>query len=215
MFSRVSGIQTLRFGLGFTQVLLGGHFDEYRMEQRRGIGPKSYVCSFCGHRVGPALGFHSKGPRVVYIYICSYCTAPTYFDLVGSQFPSPAFGNPVESLPDGLAALYNEARSCAKSNSYTSAVLTCRKLLMHIAVEKGAPENQSFLQYVEYLATEGYVPRDAKGWVDHIRTKGNEANHDIVIMSRGDAENLITFSEMLLKFIYEFPAKIKPPEAKP
>jgi Domain of unknown function (DUF4145) len=86
-------------------------------------------------------------------------------------------------------------------NSFTSAVLTCRKLLMHIAVEKGAPTGQSFLEYVEYLAEKHYVPPDGKGWVDHIRTKGNEANHVIKIMSSDDAKDLIEFSEMLLKFV--------------
>jgi hypothetical protein len=95
-------------------------------------------------------------------------------------------------------------------NSFTSAVLTCRKLLMHIAVEKGAPTGQNFLEYVEYLSQKGYVPPDGKGWVDYIRKKGNEANHEIKIMSPTDAEDLITFSEMLLKFIYEFPAKVRP-----
>jgi hypothetical protein len=178
-----------------------------------GLNAKGYICSFCGHRVGPALGYHTQVSPQSHIYICSYCNAPTYFDFHGTQFPGPPFGNAVDALPPDVEALYNEARSCAKVNSYTSTVLTCRKLLMHIAVEKGAPEGQSFLQYVQYLAAEGYVPRDAKGWVDHIRQKGNEANHEIKIMSAGDAEDLITFSEMLLKFIYEFPAKIKPPLA--
>jgi hypothetical protein len=98
-------------------------------------------------------------------------------------------------------------------NSLTSVVLTCRKLLMHIAVEKGAPTGKSFLEYVEYLADKGFVPPDGKGWVDHIRKKGNEANHEIKIMSSDDASDLIAFSEMLLKFVYEFPAKIKPAAA--
>jgi hypothetical protein len=47
--------------------------------------------------------------------------------------------------------------------------------------------------------------------VDYIRTKGNEANHEITIMSDEDAKDLITFSEMLLKFVYEFPAKVPVP----
>jgi hypothetical protein len=102
-----------------------------------------------------------------------------------------------------------------KVNSFTSAVLTCRKLLMHIAVEKGADKGKSFLEYVDYLSQKGYVPPDGKGWVDHIRTKGNEANHEIKIMSPADAGDLISFAEMLLKFVYEFPAKMKPPSPTP
>ena len=84
---------------------------------------------------------------------------------------------------------------------------------MHIAVEKGAAVGKSFLEYVEYLAQKGYIPPDGKGWVDYILKKGNEANHEIKIMSSDDAADLITFSEMLLKFVYEFPAKVQPPPA--
>ena len=145
------------------------------------------------------------------MYICPFCGSPTFFDMNQRQFPGIPSGYDVASLPTDVASLYSEARFCVAVNSFTSAVLTCRKLLMHLAVEKGASEGKSFLQYVEYLSDKGYVPPDGKGWVDYIRTKGNEANHEIKIMSRDDAKDLITFSEMLLKFVYEFPAKVKPP----
>ena len=71
------------------------------------------------------------------------------------------------------------------------------------------------MEYVEYLSQKGYIPSDGKGWVDYIRTKGNEANHEIKIMSSADAADLITFSEMLLKLVYEFPAKVQPPPPAP
>lgn len=80
---------------------------------------------------------------------------------------------------------------------------------MHIAVAKGAKDGLKFIEYVEYLSAQNYIPPDAKDWVDHIREKGNEANHEITIMTKQDAEDLIAFSEMLLKLIYEFPANVK------
>jgi hypothetical protein len=55
------------------------------------------------------------------------------------------------------------------------------------------------------------VPPNGKGWVDHIRKKGNEATHEIVLMKKDDALELISFAEMLLKFIYEFPAQVPAP----
>lgn len=100
-----------------------------------------------------------------------------------------------------------------KVSSYTASVLACRKLLMNIAVNKGADEGWRFVQYVEHLADKGFIPPDGKEWVDYIRKRGNEANHQIVLMEREDAEALISFVEMLLRFIYEFPSKI-PPENK-
>lgn len=79
---------------------------------------------------------------------------------------------------------------------------------MHIAVAKGAKENESFLSYVEFLKDEHFIPRDSEGWVDAIRKSGNDANHEIVIMSVQQGQQLVRFVEMLLKLVYEFPAEI-------
>ena len=87
--------------------------------------------------------------------------------------------------------------------------MLCRKLLMNIAVQKGAEKNLTFAAYVNFLEAKGYVPPDGKEWVEVIRKKGNEANHEIELMSGTDARNLIRFSEMLLRFIYEMPALIE------
>jgi hypothetical protein len=43
-----------------------------------------------------------------------------------------------------VAALYDEARGAIGAKAYTAAVMCCRKLLMHIAVEKKAPEGATF-----------------------------------------------------------------------
>lgn len=79
---------------------------------------------------------------------------------------------------------------------------------MNIAVAQDAKEGASFISYVTYLADKGFVPPNGRGWVDHIRDKGNEANHEIKLMAQQDAEELISFLEMLLKFIYEFPNRV-------
>lgn len=79
---------------------------------------------------------------------------------------------------------------------------------MHIAVEQGAKPGLSFLEYIEFLSSQGFVPPHGKGWVDHIRKKSNEANHEIVLMDQPASEELLNFLEMLLKFIYDFPRRI-------
>jgi hypothetical protein len=132
---------------------------------------------------------------------------PTFLDEGKKQYPGIAFGGDVEGIPDSsLTALYNEARAAMSVGSYTAVVLCCRKLLMHIAVQKNAAAGLNFIAYVEHLSSNHYIPPDALVWVDHIRQKSNEANHEILIMTKEDAEELITFCEMLLKVIYEFPA---------
>ena len=53
---------------------------------------------------------------------------------------------------------------------------------MNLAVSQGADQNLKFIEYVDYLACNGFVPPNGRGWVDHIRKKGNEATHEIVVM---------------------------------
>jgi len=171
-----------------------------------------YTCGHCGAPLASELGYSAQvlnTPHTgAHIYICHFCTRPSFFDADGKQYPGHAFGGSVAGIPEKdkhVGDLYEEARRCTSAASYTGAVLCCRKLLMHIAVSKGAEAGGSFAEYVKYLSDHHYVPPDATGWVDHIRNKGNEANHDIVIMSKEEAEELVLFCEMLLKVIYEFP----------
>lgn len=119
----------------------------------------------------------------------------------------------MKNVPETLSRIYGEARICTSHQCYTAAVMLSRKLLMHIAVEAGAKANLKFIEYVEYLSANNYVPPKGKHWVDHIREKGNEANHEVKLMSEKDAKDLLTFIEMLLRFNYEFPQMISPPAA--
>lgn len=183
---------------------------------------RPYTCGHCGKSLTSEKGYYAHeqetGRNVVnsYIYICHFCFNPTFFDYTHRQTPGSKFGNDVGGIDDtGVTKLYNEARNCFATNSFTAAILCCRKLLMHVAVAKGALENQTFIKYVEFLSEHHYIPPDANGWVDHIRSKGNEANHEIAIMSEQEAKDLISFMEMLLRMIYEFPSTIKSKLPKP
>jgi hypothetical protein len=130
----------------------------------------------------------------------------------GTQFPGVAYGTEVDHLPDDVQRLYDEARNSMSVNAFTAAVMTCRKVLMNVAVSEGAKPGKSFATYVKWLADEGYVPAKGKKWVERIREKGNEANHEIPDIGRTDAEDVLSFTEMLLKVNYEMPARAEPSE---
>ena len=170
------------------------------------IKTHSFRCGYCDRDVASNRGYTADGPAA--LPICPRCWLPTLFT-TDSQVPAPMFGAKVESLPDNVAAVYNEARRCMSVGSCTGAVLLCRKLLMHIAVEKGAKAGETFKSYVSHLADQHWVPPGSEDWVDSIRQTGNDANHEIAIMDRQAAERLISFCELLLKFIYEFPNRVK------
>ena len=178
------------------------------------VGSQAFTCGYCGNQVASEMGYGASGEGggiEAKIIICHQCTRPTaIFFENNRQMPGVAFGKVVEGIKDKkLAALYEEARTATSAGAYTAAVLCCRKILMHVAVDKGAQEGLRFVEYVDHLAAGGHISPDSKSWVDQIRKKGNEANHEIVLMSSEDAEDLVCFCEMLLKIIYEFPARGK------
>jgi hypothetical protein len=195
--------------------------------QAQQVAPISWTCGHCGLSVGGNMGYyrnpaqparlhqpplqpHEIGPAYFRILICPNCDKPTFFD-DKKQMPGVAFGSDVEHLPSQVATLYAEARNCMSVSAFTASVLATRKLLMNIAVTQGAPENDNFLNYVKFLADKGYVPPNATNWVDHIRKKGNEATHEIPAIQEPDAKDLLTFMEMILKLVFEYPNRVPKP----
>lgn len=155
------------------------------------IPSRSYICGYCGENIASNLGFlgeshNYKPPKIFFIYICHVCKSPTFFDDDYKQTPGSLFGKIVNDIPSKeVEELYNESRRCMSTESYTASVLYSRKLLMNIAVSKGAMEGLNFKEYVDFLSDKGFIPPDGKEWVDHIRNKGNEATHQIAIMKKG------------------------------
>lgn len=175
------------------------------------ISSKKYICGHCGNNIASDRGYYnnSTGDYIKgYIYICHHCNKPTLFDsdgqvpgaLHGKAFDEKIFNGDIE-----IFDLYNEARKNMMVNSYTSVGMCCRKLLMNIAVNCGADEDKTFKYYVEYLDDENYIPVNSKVWVDIIRDKGNEANHEIKSLTFNEAMTLLKFIETLINIIYEMP----------
>jgi hypothetical protein len=179
-----------------------------------GITPKSFICGYCDTDVSSEKGFAGnyihqdevghKRSQPVYIYICHRCKCPNFFDNKNIQTPgSRPELKKINNLPEDVGELYDQAIRSFSVNAFTPAVMCCRVILMHIAVEKDAKEGESFQFYVDHLANLGYVPPNGKKWVDKIRKKGNKANHKIEIMTKDDADEILRFLNMLMIFIYE------------
>jgi hypothetical protein len=186
----------------------------YIWNHQQDLASYGYTCGYCNKPLASEKGWQgylaSNSHYKAQVYICHHCSGPTFIDHEGHQWPGVIFGNLVNDIPEKTVSdLYEEARRATGAGAYTAAVLCCRKLLMHIAVAKGAPAGKSFAEYVDYLSANHHISSDAKEWVDHIRNKGNEANHEIVIVGSDDAQELLSFCGMLLKTIFEFPAAIR------
>ena len=178
------------------------------------VPSRSYTCGHCGNPLASNQGYFAdldgSQQRRDYIYICHFCGKPTYFNIDGTQTPKAKVGNEVKGINDeSVLKLYDEVRKSAGVDAPTVTVMGCRIILMHVAVAKGAKENQSFEFYVDFLDKKGYIPTGLKKWAEVIRKMGNKANHKITIVTDEQAKNILSFTEVLLKIIYEMPAEIE------
>lgn len=183
-------------------------------KETHSLPTENFICGYCGRDISSNNGYYyNKSNNAytssVFIYICHHCGKPTYINkhrIPYEQIPGPLFGNSFHQEIFGedqdVFILYEEARKCFSQSAYTSVGLCCRKLLMHIAVSCGAELDLRFVDYVNYLNDNNYIPVNAKGWVDIIRKKGNDANHEIIILNKEDAKKLIMFTQMIIDVIF-------------
>jgi len=171
------------------------------------LGGEPYVCGYCSKTVAPDKGYSGQTSQYA-IRICSYCTRPSYFEVVNTAntivVPPPRMGKEISKLPEDIEYLHNEIKDASASSSYSLAVMGCRKMLMHIAVEHGADEGKKFLEYVDYLEENHCFPQKSKQRIDGIRKMGNETNHNITINSKDELEEILAALDILLSFNYEF-----------
>lgn len=181
-----------------------------------------YRCGHCGREVsGAVLAYNRENKhnqRLTLWLQCSVCYKGTTQEADGSVAPGSAFGPVVEGLPTAVEEAYNEARRCMSVSAFTAAEGICRKILMHVAVDKGAAEGKTFSFYIDYLAGQGYVTPPMREWVTLIKDHGNEAAHRLEPPERQRAEGTVLFTAQLLRSVYEmghlasrFTPKIVPP----
>jgi Domain of unknown function (DUF4145) len=173
---------------------------------------QAFRCGYCDTDVASKEGWQIQGNEA-FVRICPRCNSPTFLDCRQRSWPGAVPGRSVLHLDADVQSIYEEARKAIAANAFTAAVMACRKILMHVAVGKGADEGLSFQGYVQWLVDEHYVPRGADGWLDYVRMRGNEANHEIVVMAENDASGVLVFTEALLRSVYELPNLV--PVAEP
>ena len=185
--------------------------DNHEWRSLQKVAPESYRCGYCGNDVASEVGLENNTHNA-FIRVCPQCNVPTFFSATGLQIPGPKPGGTLYKLPELIGALYEEARSSRSANAFTGTVMLCRKLLMHIATQKGAEKDKGFAYYVDWLIKERYAPRGAEEWVTYIKDRSNEANHEIVQMNKEDADGLLNLTEQLLRNVYELPGLVPPKE---
>ena len=166
-------------------------------------------CPHCGARTNAAVVAHTKGSRSEDMVIWSRCMGCSK-GIVHNQnemAPAPLPAENVEGLPAEVASAYLEARKAMGMGAHTSTELMCRKILMHCAVDKGAREGETFVAYLDYLVTTGYVTPPMRPWLDLIKNHGNQSTHRLQAATEERARNTLAFTTQLLRLVYEMDHK--------
>ena len=169
---------------------------------------ETYVCGHCNTKVsGAVVAFYSTEKASGHKLRNKWLPCPNCFHAsakVGTAvFPGSPFGPILQGLPEKINEAYEESRRCMEVNAYTAAELICRKILMHVAVEKGAKEGETFEKYLSHLEGKGYVTPPMKNWVELIRKHGNKATHKLESPDKDRAESTVMFTAELLRLTYE------------
>lgn len=168
----------------------------------------SYHCGHCNRDVsGLITAKYDTGEGEVRYLVCTNCGDGSVVTKEGVLYPPSLIGQNLEGLPKDIEMAYLEARRCFSVKAYTACELICRKILMHVAVEKKAKEGDSFENYIKHLETLGYVTPPMKPWVDLIRTHGNTSTHKLEPADPQRAESTLMFTAELLRIIYEMEHK--------
>jgi hypothetical protein len=174
------------------------HSDYTKEESRH-----SYTCGHCNRPVsGVVVSTYRTVLGHVEWVLCTNCGYGSVLN-DGNLYPGTVFGPVIEGLPKDVSDAYSEARNCYSINAFTSTELICRKILMHVAVEKGAKEKESFESYLTFLGEKGYITPPMTAWVNLIRQHGGKATHLIEKPDRKRAESTLMFTAELLRLIYE------------
>jgi len=181
-----------------------GHKSIIRLDGSTSASWYPYKCATCGRDVsGAVVAKTTSVAHVVRWLQCPNCSDGAVQRMDGNIYPGVAFGMKLEGLPGEVEAAYTEARNCMVVDAYGACELVCRKILMCVAVEKGAKEGEPFSSYLTYLGERGFITDAMMGWVEIIRENGNKATHKIEKVAKERAESTIMFTAELLRIVYE------------
>jgi hypothetical protein len=164
----------------------------------------NYTCGHCGVNVnGKVLVRVSTPDCNIKWLICTNCSDGSVLTKDNTLLPNVRFGPGIQGLPNEIASAYDEARDCYSIKAYTACEIMCRKILMHVGVDKGCAEGKSFVDYIDFIESKNYITPVMKPWVNLIRKHGNSSTHKLVPADPARSESTLMFTAELLKIVYE------------
>lgn len=124
------------------------------------------------------------------------------------MYPQPASPDAPDYTPTQIAEDFRAAKENLFEGRPKPAAIMARTVLDQVMKDVGA-QGRSLWEKIAFLEQEHKITPDMKEWADTVRAIGNEAVHDYSPVAPKDAEQAVSFTEMLLTYLYTLPAKVK------
>lgn len=122
------------------------------------------------------------------------------------QYPKNVKREVPNDVPEKIGNTYEEALDNLHRGKYETSVLLCGKALD--LATKGMDAAWKLEQRLKKLAADGKITAAMADWAQEIRIDRNAAIHDDEDFTQKDAEDIVTFTEAFLTYIYTLPALI-------
>lgn len=112
-------------------------------------------------------------------------------------------------IPAPIASVFSEASMTLAANCPRASVVMSRRTLEAVTVDKG--ETTGVLaERLKALGTKGVLHSTLSDWAKEIRLVGNVGAHfdPIETVTQDDAQQLLSFTRELLRYLYELPAEL-------
>lgn len=147
--------------------------------------------------------------------------------------PVPTPSKIPEYLPDPLGRFYKQAADASKRGDWDASGSMSRKVidvstkmqLAKVADETTAKAHKTNFSRINALGAAGAITSDLQDWAHHVRVGGNDAAHDEEPFEKVEAEDLLSFTELYLVYVYTLPGRLRarrglppldtPPETPP
>lgn len=130
----------------------------------------------------------------------------SYFRRTWLQYPKAMKREVPDDVPEKIGNTYEEALDNLHRQKFETAVLLCGKAL-DLATKDMDPA-WKLDKRLKKLATEGKITAAMADWAEEIRIDRNTAIHDDEEFTAKDAEDIVTFTEAFLTYIFTLPALI-------
>lgn len=182
---------------------------------KKDVTEKTLACPYCNVTVrtpSETRIFDAETGGIKYnIHKCPECFMPITIGIDGKVIPQSQFlpFDDIQYLPEKIEKMYCECRKSFANECYYSVIMVARTMIMHVSADLGAASNLKFIEYINYLESEGYISRHSRPWVDKIRRLGNQYIHELDEATEEEAKLAIIFIKHLLINVYELPNMVE------